>query len=206
MSFWTSQEMASEVLGLIPNKSTVNLGIGLPSLIADIYTDKELVLHSENGVLGVSGRPKKGTASHQIINAAKETIGICDGASFFDSSVSFSMIRGGHIDVAVLGGMQVDVNGSLANWKVPGRKITGMGGAMDLVYGPKTVIVMMSHLNKDNEKLVDKCTLPITGKNCVDFIVTEQGVFAPKSKKFKIIKLSDEDNFLKHQMSDLYKQ
>ena len=196
--------MSEEVLNLIPNRSVVNLGIGLPSLVADINQNKDLVLHSENGVLGVNGRPKKGTASHNIINAAKETINTSKGASFFDSAVSFSMIRGGHVDVSVLGGMQVDTQGSIANWKIPGKKITGMGGAMDLVNGPKLVIVMMKHFNKESEKLVPICSLPLTGKNCIDYIVTDCGVFKPYGNKFKIIKICDTDEFMKKVQQELY--
>ncbi len=204
MRVWTNKKMSEEVLSLIPRRSVVNLGIGLPSLVADINQNKELVLHSENGVLGVSGRPQKGTASHNIINAAKETINISKGASFFDSALSFSMIRGGHVDVSVLGGMQVDVQGSIANWKIPGKKITGMGGAMDLVNGPKLVIVMMKHFNKTSEKLVPECSLPLTGKNCVDYIVTDCGVFKPCNNKFKIIKICDVEKFMNKVQQELY--
>ena len=186
---WTNLEMAKNTLDLIADKSVVNLGIGLPSLIADIPTSKKIVIHSENGILGVGGRPKKGTASPTLINAAKETISATPGSSFFDSSLSFSMVRGGHIDTCVLGGMQVDIAGSLANWMIPGKKVTGMGGAMDLVNGPKNVIVLMKHHNKSGEsKLVSQCNLPLTGKSCVDFVVTELGVFEIKNKKFKIKK------------------
>ena len=159
---WTNLEMAKNTLDLIDDRSVVNLGIGLPSLIADIPTTKKIVIHSENGILGVGGRPKKGMASPNLINAAKETISASPGSSFFDSSLSFSMVRGGHIDTCVLGGMQVDTDGSLANWMIPGKKVTGMGGAMDLVNGPKTVIVLMNHHNKSGEsKLVSKCCLPL---------------------------------------------
>ncbi len=205
MKTWNNIQMAQEVLQIIPSKSIVNLGIGLPSLVADIKHNKEIVIQSENGVLGVKGRPKKGEASHNIINAAKETIGVSLGASFFDSSLSFAMIRGGHVDVSVLGGMQVDAIGSVANWKVPGKKITGMGGAMDLVYGPKTVIVLMRHFNKNNqEKLVPKCTLPLTGKSCVSFIVTDYGVFKPQEKKFKVIKVAAPKLFQENCDQSLY--
>ena len=190
MSIWSIEEMAKEVIQLIPDKSVVNLGIGLPSSLSDIETEKKIVVQSENGVLGVKGRPEQGTASPNIINAAKETISTDKGASFFDSSLSFAMIRGGHIDVSVLGGMEVDIEGSLANWMVPGKKITGMGGAMDLVNGPKTIIIMMTHFNKKNEeKLKKRCQLPLTGYSCVDYVVTDWGVFKPENKKFKVIKL-----------------
>lgn len=191
---WTINEMALEVLNLIPNKSIINLGIGLPTTVAEVCPkEKEIIIHSENGVLGVKGRPKKGEESPTLINAGKETISVHEGASFFDSSLSFGMIRGGHIDATVLGAMEVDGEGSLANWAIPGKKITGMGGAMDLVNGPKQVIVMSYHHNKNGEsKLVKQCKLPLTGKNVVDFVVTDIGVFQPSldSNKFKVLKLS----------------
>jgi 3-oxoacid CoA-transferase subunit B len=193
---WTIEEMADEVINLIPEKSTINLGIGLPTVVAERSPDKKcFVIHSENGVLGVKGRPKKKDMSPTLINAGKETISVHKGASFFDSSLSFGMIRGGHVDVSILGAMQVDVTGSLANWAIPGQKITGMGGAMDLVNGPRIVIAMCYHQNKKGiSKLVDKCTLPLTGRNVINYVVTNNGVFTPDPvlKKFKVIKLSDE--------------
>ena len=205
MTAWSEVQMAEEVISLIPNKSVVNLGIGLPSKVSDIKIKKSIVIQSENGVLGVQGRPKPGDANPNLINAAKETISTCEGASFFDSSLSFEMIRGGHIDVAVLGGMEVDTQGSLANWMIPGKKVTGMGGAMDLVNGPKTVIVMMSHFNKKNEeKLKRICTLPLTGHSCVDYVITNWGIFKPIDNKFKVIKLSSQKFWSKNIDSDLY--
>lgn len=189
---WTNQEMADKVISHIDAGSSVNLGIGLPTLIAQqVPASMKLMIHSENGVLGVSGRPTKETLSPTLINAGKETIAIADGASFFDSALSFGMIRGGHIDYSILGGMEVDVEGSLANWMVPGKKITGMGGAMDLVNGSKNVIIMMSHYSKDGaSKLVKKCTLPLTGVSVVDLVVTEQGIFRPNGKGFEIVELA----------------
>jgi 3-oxoacid CoA-transferase subunit B len=189
---WTNFELADEVIKLFCKNSSVNLGIGMPTLIAErIPADLNIMIHSENGVLGVSGRPNKATFSPTLINAGKETISIRDGASFFDSSLSFGMIRGGHIDYCVLGGMEVDANKNLANWMVPGKKITGMGGAMDLVNGSKQVIVMMNHFAKDgSSKLVKNCSLPLTGFEVVDLVVTELGVFKPENKKFKIIKMA----------------
>lgn len=189
---WTNFELADEVIKLFNKNSSVNLGIGMPTLIAErIPTELNIMIHSENGVLGVSGRPNKATLSPTLINAGKETISIRKGASFFDSSLSFGMIRGGHIDYCVLGGMEVDANRNLANWMVPGKKITGMGGAMDLVNGSKQVIVMMNHFSKDgSSKLVKDCSLPLTGFEVVDLVVTELGVFKPENKKFKIIKLA----------------
>lgn len=189
---WTNQEMADKVIAHIDAGSSVNLGIGLPTLIAQqVPASMKLMIHSENGVLGVSGRPTKETLSPTLINAGKETIAIADGASFFDSALSFGMIRGGHIDYSILGGMEVDVEGSLANWMVPGKKITGMGGAMDLVNGSKNVIIMMSHYSKDGaSKLVKKCTLPLTGVSVVDLVVTEQGIFKPNGKSFDLVELA----------------
>jgi 3-oxoacid CoA-transferase subunit B len=189
---WTNFELADEVIKLFNKNSSVNLGIGMPTLIAErIPTELNIMIHSENGVLGVSGRPNKATLSPTLINAGKETISIRKGASFFDSSLSFGMIRGGHIDYCVLGGMEVDANRNLANWMVPGKKITGMGGAMDLVNGSKQVIVMMNHFSKDgSSKLVKDCSLPLTGFEVVDLVVTELGVFKPENKKFKIIKMA----------------
>jgi len=189
---WSLQEMALEVIKLIKPNSSVNLGIGMPTMVSELIPkDMNLMIHSENGVLGVSKRPKKSEVSPTLINAGKETISVLNSASFFDSSLSFGMIRGGHIDYCVLGGMEVDVHGNLANWMVPGKKITGMGGAMDLVNGAKTVIIMMNHFSKDGElKLKQNCTLPLTGKNVVHFVVTEKGIFKPNGTEFEIIKLT----------------
>jgi 3-oxoacid CoA-transferase subunit B len=189
---WTNEEMADEVIKLFTPFSSVNLGIGMPTVIAErIPSDLEIMIHSENGVLGVSGRPNTTNVSPTLINAGKETIAIKKGASFFDSSLSFGMIRGGHIDYCVLGGMEVDSKKNLANWMVPGKKITGMGGAMDLVNGSKQVIVMMNHFSKDGAaKLLKECSLPLTGKNVVDIVVTELGIFKPNGKNFEILKLA----------------
>lgn len=186
-------EMAAYVAGLFPKYSSVNLGIGLPSLIAEkIDPNLEIMIHSENGVLGVSGRPSKETVSPTLINAGKETIKVKEGASFFDSSLSFGMIRGGHIDFCVLGGMEVDTQGNLANWMIPGKKVTGMGGAMDLVNGAKKVLIMMTHFNKDGETKLKKLTeLPFTGVGVVDEVITDLGHFQPSKGKFEIIKLFD---------------
>ena len=184
--------MAKEALGLIPDGASINLGIGLPTLISEILPKKhDYIIHSENGVLGVGARPTKEQVSPTLINAGKETISVIPGASFFDSSTSFGMIRGGHIDYCILGGMEVDCERSLANWMIPGKKITGMGGAMDLVNGAKNVIVMMTHQNKDGTtKLVKQCTLPLTGKAVVNTIVTDFGVFQFDQEKFKVLKLA----------------
>ena len=189
---WTKSEMAREVANLIKAQSSVNLGIGLPSLVAEVAPkDKELIIHSENGVLGVAGRPSSHNVSPTLINAGKETIEVKKGASFFDSSMSFGMIRGGHIDYCILGGMEVDLEGSLANWMIPGKKVTGMGGAMDLVNGAKNVVVMMTHFNKEGgSKIVKKTNLPLTGHNVVNLIVTDFGVFEIKKGQCHIVKLA----------------
>lgn len=189
---WTNEEMADEVIKFFKPYSSVNLGIGMPTMIAErIPADLEIMIHSENGVLGVKGRPEQKNISPTLINAGKETIAIKAGASFFDSALSFGMIRGGHIDYCVLGGMEVDSKRNLANWMVPGKKITGMGGAMDLVNGSKQVIVMMNHFSKDGaSKLLKECSLPLTGKSVVDIVVTELGIFKPNGKFFEVIKLS----------------
>ena len=187
---WTKEEMADEVIKFFKPQSSVNLGIGLPTLIAErVDPSLNLMIQSENGVLGVAGRPNRGEESATLINAGKETISIKKGASFFDSSLSFGMIRGGHIDYCILGGMEVDAQGSLANWMIPGKKITGMGGAMDLVNGAKCIIIMMGHKNKNGKmKLKKKCNLPLTGYKVVHYIVTELGIFEPNGEDFKIIK------------------
>ena len=185
--------MADEIISMLRPGCSLNLGIGMPTLIAErMPTNLDVVIHSENGVLGVSGRPTKETVSPTLINAGKETISVGPGASYFDSATSFGMIRGGHIDFCVLGGMEVDVEGSLANWMIPGKKVTGMGGAMDLVNGAKRIIVMLTHISKNGDcKLRKRCELPLTGTNVVDTIVTDLGVFTPTGQTFRIDKLAD---------------
>ncbi len=205
---WTNIEMADEVITFFKAYSSVNLGIGMPTVIAErIPSDLNIMIHSENGVFGVSGRPKKDEVSPTLINAGKETIAIKKGASYFDSSMSFGMIRGGHIDYCVLGGMEVDAQRNLANWMVPGKKVTGMGGAMDLVNGSKQVIIMMNHFSKDGmAKLLPQCILPFTGLDVVDLVVTEMGIFKPNGKKFEIIRLAPncKKDDLKMEISILY--
>lgn len=193
MAGWNKTEMADQIIDLFEVGSYVNLGIGMPSIIAErISQDKKITIHSENGVLGFLDRPLKKEVSPTLINAGKETISVPAGGAFFDSATSFGMIRGGHIDYCVLGGMQVDKEGNLANWMIPGKKITGMGGAMDLVNGAKTVIVMMSHKSRDGTpKLVQQCTFPPTGLKVVDLIVTELGIFRPSGASFAVEKLAD---------------
>lgn len=189
---WTNEQMADEVITFFTKHSSVNLGIGMPTIIAErMPKDLHIMIHSENGVLGVSGRPSKTSVSPTLINAGKETVSVAPGASFFDSSLSFGMIRGGHIDYCVLGGMEVDAERNLANWMIPGKKVTGMGGAMDLVNGSKQVIIMMNHFSKDGSaKLLKRCALPLTGKDVVDLVVTEMGVFRPTGSAFKVIRLA----------------
>lgn len=189
---WSKNEMADEVILMLDDGSSLNLGIGIPTLVAErIPESKNIWIHSENGVLGVSGRPTPETVSPTLINAGKETITVRSGASYFDSSTSFGMIRGGHIDVCILGGMQVDAEGSLANWMIPGKKVTGMGGAMDLVHGAKSIIVMLTHFSKRGDaKLLHRCSLPLTGKKVVSKVVTDLGIFTPLGDKFQIDKIA----------------
>tara|TARA_Y100000589_G_scaffold175742_1_gene166795 strand:- start:2381 stop:3001 length:621 start_codon:yes stop_codon:yes gene_type:complete len=186
---WTKYDMAEQVIKFFKPGCSVNLGIGMPTIIAEmIPPDLNLVIHSENGVMGVNGRPTRETISPTLINAGKETVAIAKGASFFDSSLSFGMIRGGHIDFCVLGGMEVDCKGSLANWMIPGKKVTGMGGAMDLVNGARTLIVMQKHYSKSGDlKLKKQCELPLTGFAVVDVVVTDLGVFKICDGKFNCL-------------------
>jgi len=190
---WSKEQMVRRAAAEIHRGEFVNLGIGMPTEVANhLAPDLDVTLHSENGLLGMGPFPTDEEVDPLLINAGKQTVTALPGASTFDSAFSFAMIRGGHIDLAILGGLEVATNGDLANWTVPGKLITGMGGAMDLAAGARRLVVLQSHISKDGtSKLVTTLTLPPTARQCVSRVITELGVFDPAGDHFSCVERAD---------------
>ena len=204
----TKNEIAKRIAQELVNNTYVNLGIGIPTLVANhVPSDINVEFQSENGILGMGPFPKEGREDADLINAGKQTITSLPGAVLFDSAISFSMIRGNHIHLSVLGAMQVSENGDIANWKIPGKMVKGMGGAMDLVTSSNNIIVAMTHTNRQGQsKLLKRCTLPITGVSCVKKIVTDLAVIEVTSKGFKLTEVApgvSEDEIINSTDADL---
>jgi 3-oxoacid CoA-transferase B subunit len=187
-----SRAIAARVAGHLRDGDVVNLGIGIPTLVADFIEDRPVTLHTENGMLGVGPTPEAHAVDVNLVNAGKLPVSETPGAAYFSSSESFAMIRGGHVDVAVLGTLQVDARGRVANWAVPGKPILGVGGAMDLLVGAKRVIVATTHTTKAGEpKIVQECSLPLTAERAVDLIVTEHATFAVRDGGLVLVEVAD---------------
>ncbi len=188
---WSTEDMAKRAAREIPEGAIVNLGIGLPTQVGDYLPEGHAWLHSENGLLGIGPFPYEGDEDPNLINAGKQTVTVVSGGSTFDSASSFAMIRGGHVDIAILGAMQVSATGDLANWAVPSGKVMGIGGAMDLASGCRHVIAMMQHVTKKREhKLVLRCDYPLTAARVVSLVITDLGVFEPTGTGFRIVELA----------------
>jgi 3-oxoacid CoA-transferase subunit B len=195
---WSKEDMLRRAAAEIRDGQTVNLGIGMPTEVANhIPAERRVMLHSENGILGMGPFPFPEEVDPQVINAGKQTVTILPGGSVFDSALSFAMIRGGHVDLAILGGLEVARNGDLANWTVPGKMTTGMGGAMDLAASARRVVVLQTHVSKDGTpKLVDRLSLPPTALGCAHRVITDLGVFDPAGDHFRCVERAagvDED-------------
>lgn len=192
---WDRDQIATRAARELEPNSVVNLGIGIPTLVANhIGPEQNIFLHSENGLLGMGPFPHDDEVDAQVINAGKQTVTVLPGGSTFDSALSFSMIRGGHVDVAILGAMQVSAAGDLANWMVPGKKVAGIGGAMDLATGARKVIAVMRHRSRDGaSKVLEACTLPLTAMRCVDLVITDLGVLRPigAGLGFELVELAE---------------
>lgn len=188
----TREQMAQRIAQELKDGYYVNLGIGIPTLVANyVPAEINVVLQSENGLLGMGPFPTEEDVDADLINAGKQTVTVSNGASFFDSATSFAMIRGGHVDLTVLGAFEVDQTGSIASWMIPGKLVKGMGGAMDLVAGAENIIVAMAHANKKGQsKLLENCTLPLTGKECIKRVLTDLGLFKIEDGAFHLQELA----------------